>query len=105
MKEDLYSIGKVSKICDVSQRMLRYYEEVGLIRPDEIAAPSHYRYYSISTMRRIQVIRYLIDEGFRLEEIREMLSTQDLDRFRELFLQRIDQTRGRSSITTSVWTA
>ena len=93
MKEDLYSIGKVSKICDVSQRMLRYYEEIGLIRPDEIAAPSHYRYYSISTMRRIQVIRYLIDEGFRLEEIREMLSAQDLDRFRELFLQRIDQTR------------
>ena len=36
MKEDLYSIGKVSKICDVSQRMLRYYEEIGLIRPDEI---------------------------------------------------------------------
>ena len=40
----LYSIGKVSKICDVSQRMLRYYEEGGLIEPDRIAEPSHYRY-------------------------------------------------------------
>ena len=42
-QKKLYSIGKVSKICDVSQRMLRYYEEIGLIRPDRIAEPSHYR--------------------------------------------------------------
>lgn len=89
----LYSIGKVSKICDVSQRMLRYYEEVGLIEPDRIAEPSHYRYYSVQTMRRIQVIRYLIDEGFRLEEIREMLRNDDLEHFRKMFLQKIDQTQ------------
>ena len=31
-QEALYTIGQVSKICDVSQRMLRYYEKVGLIR-------------------------------------------------------------------------
>ena len=41
-QETLYTIGQVSKICDVSQRMLRYYEEVGLITPDRIANPSHY---------------------------------------------------------------
>lgn len=92
-QKKLYSIGKVSKICDVSQRMLRYYEEIGLIRPDRIAEPSHYRYYSVSTMRRIQVIRYWIDEGFRLEEIKDMLSCEDLDHFQELFLRRIHQTR------------
>lgn len=89
----LYSIGKVSKICDVSQRMLRYYEEVGLIEPDKIAEPSHYRYYSVQTMRRIQVIRYLIDEGFRLEEIKKMLFDEDLEHFQDMFLQKIDQTQ------------
>ena len=92
-QEALYTIGQVSKICDVSQRMLRYYEKVGLITPDHIAKPSHYRYYSVRTMQRVQVIRYLIDQGFRLEEISEALSGEDMDRFEALFLQKIDQTR------------
>lgn len=93
MSQDvLYSIGKVSKICDVSQRMLRYYEEVGLIAPDKIAEPSHYRYYSVHTMRQVQTIRYLIDEGFRLEEIREVLPNEDLKHFQELFLEKIAGT-------------
>ena len=52
-QEALYTIGQVSKICDVSQRMLRYYEKVGLITPDHIAKPSHYRYYSVRTMQRV----------------------------------------------------
>ena len=42
-KEGLYSIGKVSKICDVSPRTLRYYEEVGLLQPDRINERSGYR--------------------------------------------------------------
>ena len=92
-QEALYTIGQVSKICDVSQRMLRYYEKVGLITPDHIAKPSHYRYYSVRTMQRVQVICYLIDQGFRLEEISEALSGEDMDRFEALFLQKMDQTR------------
>ena len=93
-KKELYSIGEVSKICDVSHRMLRYYEQVGLIQPDKIAEPSHYRYYSVQTMRQVQVIRYLIDEGFQLEEIKEMLFGGDMDRMQELFMQRIEKTKG-----------
>lgn len=91
--KELYSIGKVSKICDVSQRMLRYYEEVGLITPDKISASSRYRYYSAETMRRIQVIRYLIDEGFQLEEIREAFERDDLSYLQAAFLKRIEETR------------
>ena len=93
-KEKLYSIGQVSKICDVSHRMLRYYEEIGLLQPDKIAEPSHYRYYSIQNMRMIQVIRYLVDEGFQLEEIKQMLFTGDMNVLQQLFLQQIDKTRG-----------
>ena len=72
-KEGLYSIGKVSKICDVSPRTLRYYEEVGLLQPDRINERSGYRYYSAESMYQVQVIRYLSDEGFSLEEIGQIL--------------------------------
>ena len=62
-KEGLYSIGKVSKICDVSPRTLRYYEEVGLLQPDRINERSGYRYYSAESMYQVQVIRYLCREN------------------------------------------
>ena len=95
---------KSARFGDVSQRMLRYYEEVGLIVPDKIAEPSHYRYYSVQTMRRIQAVRYLIDEGFRLEEIRSMLCSDDLDRFRTCFLKKSTRHSRKLSITISGWT-
>ena len=36
-KRNLYPIGKAAEICKVSPRALRYYEEKGLIKPDEIS--------------------------------------------------------------------
>ena len=87
-KQTLYSIGKVSKICDVSSRTLRYYEEIGLLRPDSINEHNGYRYYSAESMYRVQMIRYLGDEGFTLEEIGEILREEDMMRLREI-LQRV----------------
>lgn len=91
--ESYYSIGQASKICDVSPRMLRYYEEIGLIRPDKISETSHYRYYTISTMRNVQAIRYLVDQGFSLEEIKEALINDDLDMFQALLFKKIEETK------------
>ena len=92
-KEGLYSIGKVSKICDVSPRTLRYYEEVGLLQPDRINERSGYRYYSAESMYQVQVIRYLSDEGFSLEEIGQILHEEDLVKLREIFAGKIASTR------------
>ena len=92
-KQTLYSIGKVSKICDVSSRTLRYYEEIGLLRPDSINEHNGYRYYSAESMYRVQMIRYLGDEGFTLEEIGEILREEDMMRLREIFAEKIRKTR------------
>lgn len=32
----MLSIGEFSKLCEVSAKTLRYYDEIGLIHPDEI---------------------------------------------------------------------
>lgn len=92
-KQGLYSIGQVSKICDVSSRTLRYYEEIGLLQPDSINEHNGYRYYSAESMYRVQMIRYLGDEGFTLEEIGEILREEDLVRLREIFADKIEKTR------------
>ncbi|MBQ0079768.1 MAG: MerR family transcriptional regulator [Eubacterium sp.] len=92
MEDKLYSIGQASKICDVSQRMLRYYEELGIIKPDKISEESHYRYYSISTLRNVQAIRYFLDQGFSLEQIKSILLNDDIDAFQALFMEKIEET-------------
>ena len=52
----MLSIGEFSKICGVSQKTLRYYDEIGLIKPDEINPKSNYRYYSIDQLEKILFI-------------------------------------------------
>ncbi|MCI8646280.1 MAG: MerR family transcriptional regulator [Firmicutes bacterium] len=91
--EQYYSIGKASKICDVSTRMLRYYEEIGLITPDRISEQNGYRYYTIATMRNVQAIRYLAAQGFSLEEIRQALTSDDLDMLQSFFIEKIEETK------------
>lgn len=93
MKEKYYSIGQASKICDVSARMLRYYEQLGLITPDRISEETRYRYYTISTMRDVQAIRYLVEQGFSLEEIKQALLDDDIDVLQNAFLQKIGETK------------
>ncbi len=92
-EKGLYSIGQVGKVCDVSSRTLRYYEEVGLLQPDVINAHNGYRYYNSDSMYRVQVIRYLSDEGFKLEEIRQILEEDDLLKLRDIFAEKIQKTR------------
>lgn len=89
-EQTLFSIGQVSKLCAVTPRMLRHYEKMGLIQPDKIA-DTGYRYYSIETMNLVQTIRYLIDGGFSLDEIKESIHCE-IDSYRDLFIKKIEET-------------
>ena len=92
MNPTLFPIGKTAEICGVSTRTLRFYEENGLILPDKVDEENRYRYYTYDTMRRIQTIRYLLDEGFDLATIQDMLHKDDLINLKEHFLSQITET-------------
>ena len=42
-----YSIGKVSTLCNVPVKTLRYYDQIGLLVPQYCKETSHYRYYEL----------------------------------------------------------
>ena len=42
----MFKIGEFSKLSQVSIRMLRYYDEMGLLKPDRIDTFTGYRLYS-----------------------------------------------------------
>lgn len=66
-------IGDFSKLSRVSIRMLRHYDELGLLRPVKIDPDSGYRYYSESQLPIAGKINALKDMGFGLAAIGEIL--------------------------------
>ena len=65
----MFRIGEFSRIARVSARLLRYYDELGLLKPGVVDAASGYRYYTISQLRRLNRILVLRDLGLSLEQI------------------------------------
>jgi len=64
-------IGKLSKISGVSQRMIRYYEEQGLMSPSR--SGSNYRHYTQDDVCRLGRIRILQNAGLTLKVIHSLL--------------------------------
>lgn len=75
MKNGKYSIGEISSLCCVPLSRLRYWDEIGIIKPCYVDEHSGYRYYDSSALLEINVLRYYQDCGFKLRDI-EMLVTQ-----------------------------
>ena len=64
-------IGELSKISQISIRMLRYYEEEGLLFPKR--SLSGYRQFEIEDIERVKLIRELNNAGLTLKVIRKIL--------------------------------
>lgn len=77
--KNLFQIGEVSKFSNISIKTLRYYDEIGLLTPDEIDEFTGYRYYSHKQIILILVIKHLKKAGFSLKEIKLLLGREDMN--------------------------
>ena len=73
----MLKIGEFSKLSRVSVRMLRHYDQKGLLTPSEIDPMTGYRYYSENQLSQVFRITALKDLGFSLAAIREILTIYD----------------------------
>ena len=67
-------IGDFSKLSRISIKTLRYYDEMGLLKPIEVDRFTGYRYYEFDQLPQLNRILALRDLGFSLEEIRQLLT-------------------------------
>ena len=82
---DLYTIGEVCRICNVNSSTLRYYDEIGLIKPYKVDRETGYRYYSGEVLLDLPVLYYLKNLGFSLKEIKKALERENLDYLESIF--------------------
>jgi MerR family copper efflux transcriptional regulator len=67
------NIGEASKASGVSSKMIRYYEQIGLINPPH-RTESSYRTYGGNDVHTLQFIRRARDLGFSVEQMRTLLA-------------------------------
>jgi DNA-binding transcriptional MerR regulator len=72
----MFRIGEFSRFSRVSVKMLRHYDELGLIKPAWVDPGTGYRYYSAGQLPRLNRIVALKDLGFRLEQIGVLLDEE-----------------------------
>jgi DNA-binding transcriptional MerR regulator len=78
----MIKIGTFSRISQVSVKTLRYYDEIGLLKPAQIDRYTGYRFYTFEQLPRLNRILALKELGFSLEQIAQVinqgLSTEEL---------------------------
>jgi len=73
MHSDLYNIGQAAKASGISAKMIRHYEEVGLM-PAASRTLSGYRTYNHQDVHMLRFIRHSRDLGFSIKQIADLLS-------------------------------
>lgn len=82
-----YSTGEFAKLANVTERTIRYYDKIGLLKPSFVME-NGYRRYTQSDLLKLQKILSLKHMGFSLDEIYPMVSKEQ--NIKESFSMQID---------------
>jgi DNA-binding transcriptional MerR regulator len=69
-------IGEAARISGVKIPTIRYYEQIGLLRPPARSEAGR-RHFAPAELRRLAFIRHARELGFEIEAIRTLLALQD----------------------------
>ena len=70
----MFKIGDFSRLGQVSTRMLRHYDQLGLLKPKHTDKFSGYRYYTIDQLGDLNRIIALKELGLSLEQIAQIMN-------------------------------
>jgi len=92
----MFKIGDFSQLSRVSVKTLRYYDEIGLLKPVRVDEFNGYRYYSADQLLRLNYILALKSMGLSLDEITAMTSGHlNLSQMKDIFILKKGELRQR----------
>ena len=66
------TIREFAKLCGTTEKTLRYYDRMGILRPAYTDPENGYRYYSDGQSHTFRMIRWYKSMGFTISEIRRI---------------------------------
>lgn len=90
------TVKEVSEITGVSIRTLRYYDEIGLLKPTQLT-DAGYRLYDNKALEKLQEIMFFKELEIPLETIKQVMENRNLDRQEILAMQKtlLEKKRNR----------
>lgn len=93
--DGLMSIGQAAEASGVSAKMIRHYEEIGVI-PKPKRTGGNYRFYSDAEVQMLRLVRRARDLGFSMQQIATLVSlwrnrSRASSTVRRLALQHVEQ--------------
>lgn len=73
-----YTVQKLARLAGISSRTLRYYDEIGILKPARISS-SGYRIYGPKEVDLLQQILFYRELGMSLEGIKEIITSPGFD--------------------------
>ncbi|MGL5694579.1 MAG: MerR family transcriptional regulator, partial [Peptostreptococcaceae bacterium] len=77
------SIGEVSKIFNISKETLRYYDKIGILKP-EVNEVNGYRFYEFKHLEKLDLILGIKLLGISLSDIKETIESENLTQYKNL---------------------
>ena len=84
-----YRIGEFSRLSGVSIKTLRFYDQIGLLKPAAVDSRTQYRFYVPRQLQDLAAIRALKDLGASLDDIRRMLRRTESRQARRKLLEQL----------------
>ena len=90
------TVKEMSAITGISIRALRYYDEIGLLKPTELTEAG-YRLYDNKALEKLQEIMFFRELEIPLTDIKEIMDNPDYDKEQALSAQKslLEQKRNR----------
>ncbi|RCX16957.1 DNA-binding transcriptional MerR regulator [Fontibacillus phaseoli] len=82
-----YTVQKLGRLAGISTRTLRYYDEIGILKPARMSS-SGYRIYGQAEVDRLQQILFYRELDFPLEQIKAIVTNPRFDGTRALIEHR-----------------
>lgn len=96
-----YLIGEFAEFCGVSAKTLRFYDEVGVLRPASVDPRTGYRQYLPQQLEQMASIIALKSLGLPLTQIREFTAKKGSSADRRAILNDLKRTIGHSIQTAT----
>ena len=93
MNHEFISIGELAKKLEMSQRTIRYYEEIGLLNSIKRMEGGR-RVYTDADLRRLKLIKRLKIMGLTLSEMQELEAIWTIEKSNEKVLKRLLELLG-----------
>lgn len=85
-----YTVKQLAKLSGVTGRTLRYYDEIGLLKPASKGEDNQYRYYGEAELLLLQQIMFFRALGFSLSQTQAIMQSDNFDKIEALSQHKIE---------------